>query len=173
MLVTRKVYSVIIYSPSCHSKPVLISFFRWTQKKIFWRMWATKQFSVPLEDEHILWHTGIWILAYVIAIIEYGNSMNWNLMISLKCLWCISNAWNNWIIVSSMGLHSFIQECIIKRLFIKHCQLKLFNVNNKNNNNSHNNNIKCAIFYLTVTTALMRMKRTFSFSFSFIHYTVS
>ncbi len=68
-----------------------------------------------------------------------------------------------------MGLHSFIQECIIKRLFIKHCQFKLFNVNNnKNNNNSHNNNIKCAIFYLTVTTALMRMKRKFS-CFVFIH----
>ncbi len=29
---------VIIYSSSCYSKPVWVSLFCWTQKKIFWRM---------------------------------------------------------------------------------------------------------------------------------------
>ncbi len=36
--------SVIIYSPSCSSKPVWISLFCWTQRKILWRMWGTEQF---------------------------------------------------------------------------------------------------------------------------------
>jgi len=34
------VHPFIIYSPS---KPIWISFFCWTQKKIFWRIWFTKQ----------------------------------------------------------------------------------------------------------------------------------
>ncbi len=32
--------SITIYSPSSCSKPVRVSFLCWTQKKIFWRMWA-------------------------------------------------------------------------------------------------------------------------------------
>ncbi len=36
-------YSVIIYSPSS-SKPVWISLFCWTQRKIFWRMWEIELF---------------------------------------------------------------------------------------------------------------------------------
>ncbi len=31
---------VIIYSPSSFSNPVWVSFFCWTQKTIFWRMWV-------------------------------------------------------------------------------------------------------------------------------------
>ncbi len=41
--------SVIIYSPSSCSIPVWVSFFCWTQNKIFWKMWATKWFLVPID----------------------------------------------------------------------------------------------------------------------------
>jgi len=34
-------WMTIIYSPSCCSKPVRVSFFCSTQKKIFWRIWVT------------------------------------------------------------------------------------------------------------------------------------
>ncbi len=36
--------SVIIYSPSSSSKPVWISLFCWTQRKIFWRKFVTRLF---------------------------------------------------------------------------------------------------------------------------------
>ncbi len=36
--------SVIIYSPSSSSKPVWISLFWWTQRKIFWRKFVTRLF---------------------------------------------------------------------------------------------------------------------------------
>ncbi len=39
---------VIIYSPSCCSKPVWVSFFCWTQNMIFWRMLVTKQLMVAI-----------------------------------------------------------------------------------------------------------------------------
>ncbi len=42
--------SVIIYSSSCHSKSVFISFFSGTQKKIFWRMLASRWFQIPLAS---------------------------------------------------------------------------------------------------------------------------
>jgi len=35
--------SFIIYSPSTGFKPVWISIFCWTQRKIFWRMSITRQ----------------------------------------------------------------------------------------------------------------------------------
>ncbi len=40
---------VIIYSPSSCSKPFM-SFFLicWAQKKIFWRIWVTKQLTVAI-----------------------------------------------------------------------------------------------------------------------------
>jgi len=41
--------TVIIYSPSCHSKPVWLSFFCWTQNKIFWRILVTKHFLFSLN----------------------------------------------------------------------------------------------------------------------------
>ncbi len=40
---------IIIYSPSGYYKPVWVSFFCWTQKKIFWRIWVTKQLMVPID----------------------------------------------------------------------------------------------------------------------------
>jgi len=35
----------IMYSPSCCSKFVWVSFFCWTQNKIFWRMLANRQLT--------------------------------------------------------------------------------------------------------------------------------
>jgi len=40
---------VIIYSPSCCSKLVWLSFFGWTKKKIFWRMLVTTQLTAPID----------------------------------------------------------------------------------------------------------------------------
>ncbi len=37
---------VTIYSPSCRSKPVWVSFLCWKQKKIFWR---TKLSLIPID----------------------------------------------------------------------------------------------------------------------------
>ncbi len=45
--------SVIIYSPSNSSKPVWMSLFCWTQRKIFWRMRETEQFWGTI-DFHII-----------------------------------------------------------------------------------------------------------------------
>ncbi len=42
----KKDNCVIIYSPLGYSKPAWVSFFCWTQKKIFWRIWITKQLMV-------------------------------------------------------------------------------------------------------------------------------
>ncbi len=49
--------SVIIYSLTCCPKPVLIYFLWRTQKKIFQRMWVTKQLLVHLivGYKKILW----------------------------------------------------------------------------------------------------------------------
>ncbi len=46
---SKNVNSAIIYSPSSCSKPVWISLFCWTQKKIFWRMLVTKQLLVATD----------------------------------------------------------------------------------------------------------------------------
>ncbi len=46
---------VIIYSPSSSSKPVWMSLFCWTQRKIFWRMWETEQ--APMVHQTELWGT--------------------------------------------------------------------------------------------------------------------
>jgi len=43
-----KMNSVIVYTPSSCCKPVWVSFFCWTQRKIFWRTIGTKQFLAPL-----------------------------------------------------------------------------------------------------------------------------
>ncbi len=45
--------SVIIYSPSSRSKPVWMSLFCWTQRKIFWRMWETEQFWGTIDFHSI------------------------------------------------------------------------------------------------------------------------
>ncbi len=45
--------SVIIYSPSSSSKPVWMSLFCWTQRKIFWRMWETEQFWGTIDFHSI------------------------------------------------------------------------------------------------------------------------
>ncbi len=45
--------SVIIYSPSSSSKPVCMSLFCWTQRKIFWRMWETEQFWETIDFHSI------------------------------------------------------------------------------------------------------------------------
>jgi len=47
-IVHPKMKNISIYSPSSFSKPAWVSFFFWTQKKIFWRMWVTKQLMDPL-----------------------------------------------------------------------------------------------------------------------------
>ncbi len=50
--------SVIIYSPSCRSKPVWVAFIFWAQKKVFWQMWVTKQLTVATDFHSmgkILW----------------------------------------------------------------------------------------------------------------------
>ncbi len=47
---------VIIYSPSSSSKPVWMSLFCWTQRKIFWRMWETEPFWGTI-DFHSIWNT--------------------------------------------------------------------------------------------------------------------
>ncbi len=41
--------SVIIYSLSCCPKPVFIYFLCWTQNKIFWWIWVTKQLLVHID----------------------------------------------------------------------------------------------------------------------------
>ncbi len=51
--------SVIIYSPSSSSKPVWISLFCWTQRKIFWRMWETEQFWSTI-DFHSIYFFLLW-----------------------------------------------------------------------------------------------------------------
>ncbi len=45
--------SVIIYSPTSSSKPVWMSLFCWTQRKIFWRMWVTEQFWGTIDFHSI------------------------------------------------------------------------------------------------------------------------
>ncbi len=40
---------IVIFSPSICSKPVWISFSCWMQKKIFWRMFVTKQLTVAID----------------------------------------------------------------------------------------------------------------------------
>ncbi len=49
--------SVIIYSPSSSSKPVWMSLFCWTQRKIFWRMWETEQFWGTIDFHSIFFPT--------------------------------------------------------------------------------------------------------------------
>ncbi len=44
---------VIIYSPSSSSKPVWMSLFCGTQRKIFWRMWETEQFWSTIDFHSI------------------------------------------------------------------------------------------------------------------------
>jgi len=44
---------IIIYSPSCCSKPVWVSFLCWTQKKIFWRMLVSRQLTVAVDCHSI------------------------------------------------------------------------------------------------------------------------
>jgi len=44
----KNLHFVIIYSPSSCSKPVCISFSCWTQKWIFWTIWA-KQLMGPID----------------------------------------------------------------------------------------------------------------------------
>ncbi len=43
-IVHPKMKNSVIYSPSSSSKPLWMSLFCWTQRKIFWRMWETEQF---------------------------------------------------------------------------------------------------------------------------------
>ncbi len=45
--------SLIIYSPSSCSRPVWVSFFCYTQKKILWRIWVTKQLLVTTDSHSI------------------------------------------------------------------------------------------------------------------------
>ncbi len=45
--------SVIIYSPSSSSKPVWMSLFCWTQRKILWRMRETEQFWCTIDYHSI------------------------------------------------------------------------------------------------------------------------
>ncbi len=40
---------VILYLPSSCSKPALVYFLFWAQKKTFWRMWVTKQLTVSID----------------------------------------------------------------------------------------------------------------------------
>ncbi len=49
--------SVIIYSPSISSKPVWMSLFYWTQRKICWRMWETEQFWGTIDPHSIFFPT--------------------------------------------------------------------------------------------------------------------
>ncbi len=49
--------SVIIYSPSISSKPVWMSLFYWTQRKICWRMWETEQFWGTIDLHSIFFPT--------------------------------------------------------------------------------------------------------------------
>ncbi len=48
---------IVIYSPSCHSNPVWVSFICWTQKMIFWRMLVIKQLMVSIEFHSISFRT--------------------------------------------------------------------------------------------------------------------
>ncbi len=49
--------SVIIYSSSSCSKPVWMSLFCRTQRKIFWRMWETEQFWGTIDFHSICFPT--------------------------------------------------------------------------------------------------------------------
>ncbi len=44
---------VIIYSPSCRSKPVYVSFLCWTEKTTFWRIQRKKMFNVRKKLIHV------------------------------------------------------------------------------------------------------------------------
>ncbi len=48
---------IVIYSPSCRSNPVWVSFLCWTQKMIFWRMLVIKQLMVSIEFHSISFRT--------------------------------------------------------------------------------------------------------------------
>jgi len=50
----KKKKSVIIYSPSCCSIPVRLSFFFGTQKKIFSTMFLAEQFGLLYTDVHFM-----------------------------------------------------------------------------------------------------------------------
>jgi len=65
--------NVIIYSPSICFKPVWISFFCWTQKKISWRTSVTKQ----LMDPNVFLHCKIifsWFLITTMFLLS--NQLN-------------------------------------------------------------------------------------------------
>ncbi len=53
----KKESFIIIYSLSCCSKPVWVSFLCWTLKKIFWRMLVIKQVMVPIALHSIYFST--------------------------------------------------------------------------------------------------------------------
>ncbi len=53
----KKESCIIIYSLSCCSKPVWVSFLCWTLKKIFWRMLVIKQVMVPIALHSIYFST--------------------------------------------------------------------------------------------------------------------
>ncbi len=46
----RIVHSKMKILSFTHPKPVWMSLFCWTQRKIFWRMWETEQFWAPLTS---------------------------------------------------------------------------------------------------------------------------
>ncbi len=52
-----KILSLLSYSPSSYSKPVRVSFFCWTQKKISWGMLVTKQLTVAIDIYSMAKHT--------------------------------------------------------------------------------------------------------------------
>ncbi len=45
------------FTPSSSSKPVWMSLFCWTQRKIFWRMWETEQFWGTIDLHSIFFPT--------------------------------------------------------------------------------------------------------------------
>ncbi len=52
-IVHTKNENSVIYSPSSSSKPLWMSLFCWTQRKIFWRMWETEQFWGTIDFHSI------------------------------------------------------------------------------------------------------------------------
>ncbi len=54
----KYLHFVVIYSPSSSSKPAWMSFFCWTQTKIFWRMWETEQFWGTIDFYSIFFSYG-------------------------------------------------------------------------------------------------------------------
>ncbi len=119
-IVHPKMKIVIIYSPSCRSKPVCTSFFCLTQNKIFWRMLVTKQFWFPLtfivfifyffhngsqqEPKHQHWSPAFFKISYFVFHRRRKCIQVWNNMRANK-------GWQN---LNFSVNYPFLRDCSLK-----------------------------------------------------------